>query len=558
MVELLTPLALIFIASVPPLIAAKYFDIPSVPIYILVGLTIAPFIGREQTLGLAQFGIAFLVFVFGVHVEPERIGAVARESEHVAAVQLIVIGAVGAGLGVVLGFDRLNAAYLGIAAALSSSLVGRELLDDDLHLDLVHSRLTQSIHFVQDLFAVLFVLLLSATAFELEAIALNLGYGFIVLIGALLVRVYLFDSLVRLSAGSDELITLTGIGLLVFFIAGAELFGISIVVGAFAAGVAVRLDFAENLALLNGLESLEDFFAAIFFVTLGSLVTTPTLETGILAIGILGCIVLLKPLVTIYVLVRSGYETRTASLTSFSLDQVSEFSLIIAIQALLLDRINDVVFDAIVIVAAITMITSAFTRHYDERLYRWLADRRVFKSTHERIRSRSSVTQSLSDHVVIIGYGRIGRQIARACERLDYPFVVIEHDPERFEVANDECTNVVFGDALAAITLEVARASTASASAVISTSPDRRVGTYLLSTMKAVDVDVFLRAETAAAAVELYKNGADYVIVPDYLAAKGLERTMRDVLEGTVTPEQLRQTELNSLRRPEQMNPESE
>ena len=149
MVELLTPLALIFIASVPPLIVAKHFDVPSIPVYILVGLVIAPFIGQEQTLGLAQLGIAFLVFVFGVHVEPERIGAVARDSEHVAAVQLLAIGAVGAGLGLAFGFDGLNAAYLGIAAALSSSLVGRELLNDDLHLDLVHSRLTQSVHFVQ-------------------------------------------------------------------------------------------------------------------------------------------------------------------------------------------------------------------------------------------------------------------------------------------------------------------------------------------------------------------------------------------------------------------------
>lgn len=555
MVELLTPLALIFIASVPPLIVAKYFDVPSIPVYILVGLVIAPFIGREQTIGLAQFGIAFLVFVFGVHVEPERIGAVARDSEHVAAVQLLAIGAVGAGLGFAFGFDGLNAAYLGIAAALSSSLVGRELLDDDLHLDLVHSRLTQSVHFVQDLFAVVFVLLLSASAFELDAVALKLGYGVIVLVGAVLVRVYLFDLLVRLSAGSDELITLTGIGLLVLFVAGAELFGISIVVGAFAAGVAVRLDFADNLALLNGLESLEDFFAAVFFVTLGSLVTAPTPETGLIAAGILGCIVVLKPLITIYVLVRYGYETRTASLTSFSLDQVSEFSLIIAIQALLLGRIDETVFDAIVIVAAITMVTSAFTRRYDEHLYRRLTDLGVFESTHERTRNRSSVASSLSGHVIIVGYGRIGRRAARACERFDCPFVVVEHDPERFEVANDEVENVVFGDAVAAITMEVARAS--AASTVLSTSADWRISKYLLSDMGG-GVDVFLRAETAAAAVELYENGADYVIVPDYLAAAALERTMRDVFEGTVTPERLRRTELSSLRRAEQVAARSE
>mgnify|MGYP006278741485 CR=1 FL=1 len=545
MVELLTPLATIFVVSAVFLLAAKYVGIPAVPVYIVVGILIAPLIGRGETLELAQFGIAFLVFVFGVYVEPERLRVVARDSEHVAAIQFLVVGGVSVVGALLLGLRPLDAIYIGIAASLSSSLVGRELLGENIHFDLVYGRFIQSVHFVQDLVAVLFVLLLSAAAFELDAIALELGYGVMVLIAALVVRIYLFDQLIRLSSGSEEVIALTGIALLVAFVAGAELLGISIVVGAFAAGAAIKLRFEENLALLNALDSLESFFTAIFFVTLGSLVAFPTLDTALLAAGLTLVVVLVKPLVTITALVRRGYEVRTATLTSLGLDQVSEFALIIAIQALILGRITSDVFDAIILATAATMITSTVTQQYDERLFRWLDGWIPFEFTHERTRNRSSVAPDLTDHIVIVGYGRLGRQLVQVCEKLERPYVVVDHNPEAVDEVRYDCENYVFGDILTDVSREIAHVN--QAQVLISTSPDQRVTTYLL----ALDIapDVFVRSKTSEETDALYEAGAEYVIVPDDLAAGALLETLESVFAGDIAPEDLRRSELRSLLR---------
>lgn len=267
MVELLVPLAVLFIVAGGFLLFATRLSIPAIPIYIIVGLLISPFLGEGTTLELAQWGIAFLVFTFGVDVEPHQFWSVAHESTHISAVQVLLVGGLTYGVGLLLGVEPLNALYFSSAAALSSSLVGRELAESEIRQNLVHGRLIASIHFIQDLLAVVLLLVLSATTFTPDGIALKLGYGVMILLAAVLVRVYLFELLIRLSGDSDELIILTGIGILVGFISLAELVNVSIAVGAFAAGLAIARDFSNNLALLTGLESFEDFFAAIFFVT---------------------------------------------------------------------------------------------------------------------------------------------------------------------------------------------------------------------------------------------------------------------------------------------------
>lgn len=535
MVELLTPLGAIFIVAAIFLVFATRLGIPAVPIYIIVGVILAPFIPQGTTLELAQWGVAFLVFTFGVEVEPGRFQAVARDSEHVAALQVLLIGSLVFGLGLVFKLDTLNAVYFASAAALSSSLVGRELAVHDIRRNLIQGRLISSIHFAQDLFAVVLILVLSADVFTPDGIALKLGYGVVILLVAALVRVYLFDILVSLSGDSDELIILTGVALLLGFISLAELTGISIVVGAFAAGLAITREFPDKLALEAGLESFDDFFAAVFFVTVGSLITVPTPRALLFAGVLLVVIVVLKPLVTIYALLYQGYETRTASLTSFGLDQVSEFALIIAIQALILGRIQPDVFEAIILVAALTMITSTATRQYSEPLYRVLMRVLPLESTHSKLNSRSSVDSSLKDHIIIVGYGRLGTLAARTCEDEDQPVVVVEHDPDRHELATTH-ENHIFGDAVSSETWQ--RANVDEARLVLSTVSDQQVSSQLLGLE--TDADIILRSDRIGEAGELLEGGADYVIVPDFLASEQLLEKIRMVLTEDVSLEELR------------------
>ncbi|XVH32535.1 cation:proton antiporter [Haloferacaceae archaeon DSL9] len=546
MSELIEPLAFIFIASAALLLIASRLPVPAVPLYLLVGIGVSPFIAPGITLELAQLGIAFLVFVFGVAVEPTRFLTVARDSEHVAAVQLVAVGLFAFGSGWLLGLETLSAVYFATAAALSSSLVGRELAESDIRQNLIHGRLTESIHFVQDLFAITIILVLSASAFTLGGVAEQLGYGVLLLALAVVVRVYLFEFLVSLSGDSDELIMLTAIGILITFLALSEAVDVSIAVGAFAAGLAITQDFEDNLSLLSALESIENFFTAIFFVTLGSLVANvPSLEVVVLATVLFVAIVAGKPLVTIATLLREGYDPRTACLTSFSLDQVSEFALVLAISGLLVGQLPQVVFEAIILAAAATMITSTVTYRYEDQLYRSLSRLGLFRPVQGSLQRRSSLpAEPLSDHVIVVGYGKLGSSITAVCQDLDLPVVVVENDPDRFELAREAHETVVFGDAMSDHTWDLVAPERATV--ILSTGSQPKLSRYLLGLN--TDADVILRADRTRDALALLEAGATYVTVPDFLASEQFAETLGTLLDAETSLDALREQNRTALR----------
>ena len=560
MSELLTTVALLFIIAGPFLLLADRFDLPTVPMLIVAGLVAGWFVDEELTLELAQYGIALLVFAFGIGIDLSEMRTVLTDSEVAAVGQILVLGTLGVALGVALGVPIEEAAFLGIAAAFSSTIVGTALLRTEIRRDLVRGRLAESIHLVQDLVAILVLLALGADTLAADPIAQQLGYGVALLIAAVLVNRHFFDVVGRLAGGSDELMIVGVISMLVVFVGAAEAVGVSIVVGAFAAGLAVRYDPVEYLGLFNGIQSLRDFFAAIFFVTIGALVTLPfvgevvpfvegigiaeSVEKLLLAGVLVGLTAVVKPAVTTAILLRKGYEARTATKTSLGIDQVSEFALIIAIEAFILTLLTQTVFDAIILAAAVTMITSSLSQRHDERIYRALSDRGLFAgASHDKIDEASDVPQDLADHVVIIGLGRQGRRLVRACESMDRPYVVVENDPIRRDDVASTCDGYVFGDAMEPYALS--KANVGDATVVVSTVDAELVSRHLLSVE--TDADVILRADDEETALDLLEAGARYVSVPDLLAGEQLVEHIEALLGGRTTPAGLRAERVAAL-----------
>ncbi len=544
MSEMLTAVAIIFIVAGPFLLFANRYDVPPAPLLILAGIVAGLFIDEALALELAQFGIALLVFTFGVGIQLSSLQTVLADSELVALAQILVVGTLGFGFGLLLGVPPGEAVYLGAAVALSSTIVGTALLTTEFRLNLVRGRLGESLQFVQDLFAVAFILVVGAGVLELDPIVLQIGYGAVFLAAATLVNRYVFDVVGRLADGSDELMIVGVVSLLVVFVGTAEAVGVPIVVGAFAAGLAVRHDRAEYLGLFNGLESIKDFFVAIFFVTVGALVVLPFVQIGVaesveklaLVVGLVLLTVVVKPAVTIALLINRGYEGRTAALTAFSTDQISEFSLIIAIEALLIGLLTQSVFDAIVLAAAVTMITSTVTQRYDERLYRELADREVISGRHDKIDELSNVPEDVTDHVIVLGYGRKGKRMVETCETLERPYVVIENDPAVQEEVKVDCEAYVFGDAMEPYTWEKANAE--EAQVILSMTGSTVISRRLLDLE--YDATLVLRAQDESTALSLLDAGAAYVAVPDLLAGEQLIRNLQELLDGDLTSDELR------------------
>ncbi|MHC3437022.1 cation:proton antiporter domain-containing protein [Natrialbaceae archaeon A-gly3] len=543
MTDLLTAVSIIFIVAGPFLLVANRFKLPTVPLLIIAGIAAGRFIEEGAVLELAQYGIALLVFSFGVGIQFSAVRTVLVDSEVTALGQVLVVGALGVGCGVILGIPLEEAVYFGIAAALSSTIVGKALLEAEIRQNLVHGRLAQSIHLIQDLLAIMFLLVLGAGTLAADPIATQFGYGLALLIGAVLVNRYLFDLLGKLAGDSSELMIISVVSLLVVFVGAAEYVGVSIVVGAFAAGLAVRHDPAQYLGLFNGLESIKDFFVAIFFVTIGALVAFPTVEKLLIA----GILVLLtavvKPAITAVILMYKGYGARSATLTGLSTDQVSEFALIIAIEALLLGLLTQRIFDAIIFAAAMTMITSSITYNNDERIYRIMATYGSLEGTHRKIDEWSHVPEDVDDHVVIAGYGRQGKHLVETCEELGQSYVVIENDPARREAVESDCAAYVFGDALEGYTWK--KANVEDARIIVSTVDSEAISRRILDLE--TDADVTLRASEKTTALELLKDGALYVSISDLLAGRQLVQYLHALIDGELTPEELREQRMADL-----------
>ncbi|SDQ88054.1 cation:proton antiporter [Natronobacterium texcoconense] len=554
MSELLTAVSILFIVTGPLLLVAHRFDLPAVPALVLGGLLAGWVVEPDPLLELAYYGIALLVFTWATRVDLAAIRTVIVDGELAALGQILVVGSLGIGFGILLGVSPTDAIYLGIAVALSSTIVGTGLLHREITTDLVRGRLAQSLHFVQDLVAVVIVLLLGAGTLEAGYVGPALAGGAALLGAAVLVNRYVFDVIGRLAGDSDELMILGVVALLTIFVGAAELAGISIVVGAFAAGLAVRHDPVEYLGLFNGLQSIRDFFVAIFFVTVGALVVFPfigeigwteSVEKLALVAGLVVLTAVVKPAVTTAILIARGYEARSATLASLNTDQVSEFGLIIAIQALTFEALSPAVFDAIILAAAVTMITSSLTNRYNEEIYRALADRGVIDGKHDRIDEWSDVPDGISDHVVIVGYGRQGARLVETCEDLDHPYVVIENDPARREAVINECEAAVVGDAMEDYTWE--KANVEDAKLVLSTVDSRPVSRRILSLDVAADVT--LRSRDRATALELLDEGALYVGHPELLAGQQLAQQIEDLFEGELTRAELREYQRDELER---------
>ena len=536
MTELLSTVAILFIAAGPLVLVANRFDLPVVPSLILAGLLVGWRVDEQLVLELAGWGIALLVFVFAVQVRPDAVRVVLRDSEQVAIGQILLVGAGSVAVGVVAGLPIDQAAYVGLAAALSSTIVGTALLQGDIERNLVRGRLAESVHFVQDLVAVLAVLVVSVRPFALETVAVQVGYGLSLLAAGALVHWLVFDTIVRVAGDSDEQLIISIIAILVVFLGAAQYAGVSIVVGAFAAGVAVPCETKTQFSVFDGLASIRDFFVAVFFLTIGALVTVPTTATLALGAALALVTAVVTPAVTAVLLASRGYGWRSAVLTGLSLDQVSEFTLAIAIEALILGLIAPAVFEAIILAAAATMIISAVTRTYDEEIYRWLASRLPLESGDQTTAPRGSVPESLADHVVVVGYGRKGRQLVERCERLAVPYVVIENDPLRLEALEHTCMAYVFADATDPRAWEAAAVE--DARVVVSTVDSPPVSEAVVA--QAGQTDAMLHTADATYARELLERGAVYVSVDHVLATQQLVEYLDAVETGTVTNESLR------------------
>lgn len=517
---------------------------PLIMAFMAVGIVAGPaglgwISANEQVELLAELGIALLLFVVGLKLDPHEIRAVGPVAILTGLGQMILTAGLGYLIATFLGFSAITSFYIAVSLAFSSTIIIIKLLSDKREIDALHGRIALGILITQDLMVILVMIGLSTFAsdtlqgnfFPAMMIMFLKGGTFLFLI-ALTTR-YLIPRLLHNFAQSTELLLIFAITWAIVLASISDSLGFSKEVGAFIAGV--TLAYTPYRPILGArLISLRDFLLLFFFINLGVHININHFHTEIIPALIFSAFVLLgKPIMVTVLMGRMGYRKYTTTITSLSLGQISEFSLILATLGVSLGHIDDQVLELITLIGLITMGISCYMIIYAHKIYAYLSPylnvfQRQVKHPEETIGDGTKASLSNID-VILLGLGRYGGSMIQYLQQQDMVVVGVDFDPEIVKFWQKRNVITFYGDA--ANPEFTAMLPLNKTQWIVSTIPGQDLGLSLIHALKKHKFPgkIALTSHSQREMDILKQAGADLVLLPFQDAAKEASIELRTV-----------------------------
>ncbi|MFN9795629.1 MAG: cation:proton antiporter [Gemmatimonas sp.] len=499
-------------------VAAK-LKLPPLVGYLLAGIALGPhspgFVADVALAGqLAEIGVILLMFGVGLHFSPGDLKRVQAIVVPGATLQMAVSFALGTGLALWWGWTAGAAVVFGLSLFVASTVVVLRVLEDRGMLDSVDGRVAVGWLIVEDLGVVFALVLLPAilgaisgdgsagTAGDIaEVVALTVVkvVAFIALMGLVGRRAvpWLLTHVAR--TGSRELFTLAVLAVSLGVAMGAAaLFGVSFALGAFVAGVVIS---ESDLSYRAGADALpmQDAFAVIFFVSTGML-----LDPGILLnapgklLAVLGVILVGNAIWSTVLMILLRHPFASAVRIGAAFGQIGEFSFIMAALGVSLGVLAEEGRSLILAAALVSIVLNPLLSWAAEQLITVVSRHPALLDRVERHKAPRMVATDLFmatpvNHVIVIGYGRVGRTIGEAFQRVGVPFVAIEQDRRVAEAMRTLGVAAVSGAATRPGILEHARPEFARLLVVASPDPYHARRIIELARVRNPDIDIIVR-----------------------------------------------------------------
>jgi K+:H+ antiporter len=517
--------------------------LPTIVGYMLAGIAIGPFtpgfVGDVDTVSqLAELGVIFLMFGVGLHFSLGDLWKVKDIAIPGAVGQTIIATVLGYALTQAWGWPKSASLVLGLAISVASTVVLiRGLMSNGL-LNTPHGQAAIGWLVFEDLATILILILMpgmAAGSGGIDWVKLGLTLlkaaafvGILLFVGKKLIP-WVLLGVAR--TGSRELFILAVLAIsLGTALGAAELFGVSLALGAFVAGVVVGESPLSHQVSAD-LLPFREAFSVLFFVSIGMLVNLRYLANNVgQVLALTALIVFGKYIITVLLGFLIRRPARTFLVVAAGLSQIGEFSFILGQAGLSLGLLDQDQYSLILAGALLSITVNPLMFRsvsvVEKRLRKFPT---LWKWMDRHGPSPAPAAEPLSDHVVVIGYGRVGHHIVDVLTELSVPRLVIESDAARVEELDARGVPTLFGDAGNSEVL--AHAGLGRARLLVVTIPEEATTGVIVAAAReqAPDLPIIVRAATDAGMKRLASLGAQQVIHPELEG--GLQIVRRTLLE---------------------------
>lgn len=448
----LTQVIVILLAAVVSVLIFQRLNLGSVLGYLVAGAVIGPtglalITDVESTRALAELGVVFLLFAVGLELPFERIKLMRGRSFALGAVQVIVTSVAIAAVALIFGASGTAAAVIGAGLALSSTAIVLQLLSERGEMASRLGRSSFAVLLVQDLSVGPLLVAVVALGQEDTAILPALGFAGLKMAIALLVilgvgRIALRHVFWPVAASRDPEIFAAFTLLVVLVIATfTHMAGLSMAFGAFLAGMLLaETHYRHQVGAV--IQPFRGLLLGLFFMTVGmSIDLELTLRQGWLILGMVAALLAGKAVLLMGLGRLFGLPTAQALHLGILLSQGGEFAFVLLGVGLTSGILPVHEGQILLVVVAMTMVATPFLA----RLGRDLS-RRIERAEVVQVEDIAEEIERLSGHVVIAGYGRVGRAVAASLEAAKVPFIAVDMDPHRIAQAQQRGVPVYYGD----------------------------------------------------------------------------------------------------------------
>jgi len=527
-IELLTDILIIFTLSVVVLYICHRLNIPTIVGFLISGLLAGPhglgLIGAVNEVEiLAEVGVVLLLFTIGIELSFAKLLEIRKSVLMGGLIQVLLTIFVTFVVARQVGYGLGESIFLGFLISLSSTAIVLKLIQERAEVDSLYGRTTLGILIFQDVIIVAMILaaplLSKGKVIQGESLLVLLFKGIgVILLVIVSARWIVPRVLYQIAKTRNREVFLLSIFVICLAVAWAtSSAGFSLSIGAFLAGLIISESEYGHEALSNVLP-FRDVFTSFFFISIGMLLNIGFLfQQSVVILLIAFGVLAIKSIIAGLAAILLGLPLRTSILVGLALCQVGEFSFILSETGIEHGLLDENSYQMFLAVSVLTMLVTPFIVLFAPRLadtILWLPIPKKLRLGFSPVLKTSVKTEK--DHLIIIGFGLNGRNIARAARAAGIPYVIIEINPDTVKSERAKGEPIYYGDATGETILK--HANIKDARVVVSVINDHVANRRIVELARRLNPKAYLVSRTRYVneVKPLYELGADEVVPEEF------------------------------------------